>query len=72
MLIRLLTIVADIFEIFGRTKPAERCWRKIAVVRPDAENLTTAGFICFKNGNSENAEQFFLEALDKNLQKKLN
>ena len=65
MLTRLLTIVADVFEICGLTNLAERCWRKIVLFRPDAENFTTAGFICFKNGNSENAEQFFLEALDK-------
>ena len=60
MLTILLTIVADVFEIFGQTKLAERCWRRITIVRPDVENLTTAGFICFKNGNSKNAEQFFL------------
>ncbi len=65
MLTRFLTIVADVFEIFGQTKLAERCWRKIVLGRPDAENLTEAGFICFKNGNSKNAEQFFLNALDK-------
>tara|TARA_Y100001954_G_C15758269_1_gene577624 strand:- start:651 stop:1202 length:552 start_codon:yes stop_codon:yes gene_type:complete len=65
MLTRLLTIIADVFEIFGQTKLAERCWRKIAHNRPDAENLTTAGLICFKNGNSKDAEQFFLKALDR-------
>ncbi len=64
MLTRLLSIVADVFEIFGQIKLAERCWRKIVLISPDAENLTTAGFICFKNGSSENAEQFFLKALD--------
>ena len=63
MLTRLLTIVADLFEIVGKFGGAERCWRKISSLRPDAENLTTAGYICFKNKNFENAEQFFLKQL---------
>ena len=64
MFVTTLKLAADLFEIFGRINIAESCWRKIAVFRPSAENLTTVGYICFKNNNSKDAEKFFYAALE--------
>ena len=56
MLSSLLKITADLFEIVGKFGGAEKCWRKISSLNSNAENLTAAGYICFKNKNFQDAE----------------
>ena len=65
MLSSLLKITADLFEIVGKFGGAERCWCKISSLNSNAENLTAAGYICFKNKNFQDAENYFLKAIKK-------
>ena len=65
MLSSLLKITADLFEIAGKTGIAERCWRKISSLNSNPENLTAAGYMCFKNKNFQDAESYFLKAIKK-------
>ena len=65
MLYSLLRLTADLFEVGGKTHGAERCWRKISSLYSNPENLTTAGYMCFKNNNFQDAENYFLNAIKK-------
>ena len=65
MLSSLLKITADLFEIVGKFGGAERCWRKISFLNSNAENLTATGYICFKNKNFQDAENYFRKAIKK-------